>query len=94
MYLYNDNFIVHKCVSEQKILAVEDLCRNVLSKNVFSLSWLPYTWTSVISVEIMKTIDEREMQKKKQKKNKQMQKGARGTEVIVKGWELSDFVVH
>ena len=38
MYLYNDNFIVHKCVSEQKILAVEDLCRNVLSKNVFSLS--------------------------------------------------------
>ena len=49
----------------------------------------------VISVEIMKTIDEKEMQKKrKQKKNKQRQKGARGTEAMVKGWELSGFVVH
>ena len=33
----------------------------------------------------MKTIDEREMQKSKKKKNKQRQKGARGTEAIVKG---------
>ena len=32
--------------------------------------------------------------KKQQKKNKQSQKGARGTEAIVKGWELNDFVVH
>ena len=32
----------------------------------------------------MKTIDEREMQKK-QKKNKQRQKGARGTEAVAKG---------
>ena len=39
----------------------------------------------------MKTIDEREMQKTKEK---QRQKGARGTEAIVKGWELNDFVVH
>ena len=40
----------------------------------------------IISVEIMKTIDERELQKKQQqKKNKQRQKGARGTEAIVKG---------
>ena len=46
----------------------------------------------IISVEIMKTIDEREMQKQ-QKKNKQRQKGARGTKAIVKGWELNDFVV-
>ena len=38
----------------------------------------------IITVEIMKTIDEREMQKK-QKKNKQRQKGARRTEAIVKG---------
>ena len=36
----------------------------------------------------MKTIDEREMQKQKQKKNKQ-----RGKEAIVKGWELNNFVV-
>ena len=36
----------------------------------------------------MKTIDEREMQKPKQKKNKQ-----RGKEAIVKGWELNNFVV-
>ena len=47
----------------------------------------------IISVEIMKTINEREMQKK-QKKNKQRQKGVRGTEAIVKGWELNDFVAH
>ena len=32
--------------------------------------------------------------RKQQKKNKQRQKGARGTEAIVKGWELNDFVVH
>ena len=37
----------------------------------------------IISVEIMKTIDEREMKKQKQNKNKQ-QKGARGTEAIMK----------
>ena len=32
--------------------------------------------------------------KKQQKKNRQKQKGARGTEAIVKGWELNDFVGH
>ena len=32
--------------------------------------------------------------KKQQKKNKQRQKGAMGTEAIVKGWELNDFVAH
>ena len=45
----------------------------------------------------MKTIDERELQKKKttaKKQNKQRQKGARGTEAIVQGWELNDFFVH
>ena len=47
---------------------------------------------SIISVEIMKTIDEREMQKTT--KEKQRQKGARETEAIVKGWGLNDFVVH
>ena len=47
----------------------------------------------MISVKIMKTIDEREMPKK-QKKNKQAQKEARGTEAIVKGWELKGFIVH
>ena len=46
----------------------------------------------IISVEIMKTIDEREMQKTT--KEKQRQKGARGTEALVKVWELNDFVVH
>ena len=40
----------------------------------------------------MKTIDEKEMQKTR--KERQKQKGARGTEAIVKGWELNDFVVH
>ena len=34
-----------KCGSEQKILTVEELRRNVLSKNVFSLSWLPFVYT-------------------------------------------------
>ena len=42
----------------------------------------------------MKTIDKTEMQKTKNKKSKQRQKGARGTETIVKGSELNDFVVH
>ena len=37
----------------------------------------------IISIEVMKTIHERELEKK-QKKNKQKQKGARGTEDIVK----------
>ena len=49
MYLYNDNFIEtylqnikkkFKCVPEQKILIVEDLRGNVLSKNVFSLTFI------------------------------------------------------
>ena len=31
---------------------------------------------------------------KKQKKNRQRQKGAKGTEAIVKGWELNDFATH
>ena len=31
--------------------------------------------------------------KKQQKKNKQRQKVTRGTEAIVKGWELNDFVL-
>ena len=48
---------------------------------------------SIISVEIMKTIDERELQKKEQKKNKQKPKGARETEAIVKVWELNNFAV-
>ena len=48
----------------------------------------------IISVEKMKTIDEREMQKQQQKENKQRQKGVRGIEAIVKGWDLNDFVVH
>ena len=47
----------------------------------------------IISVEIIKTINEREMQKTL-KRNKQRQKGARGTEAIVKGWQLNDFVMH
>ena len=46
----------------------------------------------IINVEIMKTIDEREIQKTT--KNKQRQKGARATEAIVKGGKLNDFVVH
>ena len=31
---------------------------------------------------------------KQQKKSKQRQKGAKGTEAIVKGWDLNNFVVH
>ena len=48
----------------------------------------------IISVEIMETIDERELQKNNKEKNKQRQKGARETEAIVKRWELNDFAVH
>ena len=39
----------------------------------------------IISVEIMKTIDEKEMQKKNKRKKKQRQKGAGETQAIVKG---------
>ena len=46
----------------------------------------------IISIEIIKTTDETEMQKTK--KTKQRQRGAKRTETIVKGWELHDFVVH
>ena len=42
----------------------------------------------IISVEYMKE------KCKKTTKEKQRQKRARGTEAIVKGWELSGFVVH
>ena len=50
----------------------------------------------IISVEIMKTIDKRKIQKTTAKKptNKQRQKGARGTEAIAKGWEQNDFLAH
>ena len=47
----------------------------------------------IISIDIMKTIDEREWQKTT-KKNRQRQKKARGAEPIVKEWELNDIVVH
>ena len=36
----------------------------------------------------------KEKYKKQRKKNKQRQKGARGTETVVKGLELNDFVVQ
>ena len=48
----------------------------------------------IISVRIMKTIDERDIQKQKQKKNKQRQKEASGTEAIVKECELNDLILH
>ena len=32
--------------------------------------------------------------KKQRKKNRHRQKETRGTEAIVKGWELNDFVMH
>ena len=47
----------------------------------------------IISVRIMKTIDERDIQKQ-QKKNKQRQKEASGTEAIVKECELNDLILH
>ena len=40
----------------------------------------------IISVEIMKIIDERETHRMKQKKR------TRGAEAIAKGWEVNDFV--
>ena len=47
----------------------------------------------IIRVEILKTIDETEMQKKQQQK-KQREKSARGTEAVVKVWELNGFIGH
>ena len=48
----------------------------------------------IICVEIMKTIDEREMQKNNKRKTNKGRKGATGTETIAKGCELNDFAVH
>ena len=42
----------------------------------------------------MKIIHKRETQKKKTRKSRQRQKRTRGTEAIVKGWDLNGFVVH
>ena len=42
----------------------------------------------------MKIVDEREKATTTTKKKKQRQKEQRGTEAIVKGSELNDFVVH
>ena len=44
--------------------------------------------------EAKKIIDERETHTKKQKKSKAEKNKGVGTEAIVKGWELNDFVVH
>ena len=46
----------------------------------------------------MKIVDEGETQKKKKKKRNRKKskdrKEQQGTEAIVKGWELNDFLVH
>ena len=47
----------------------------------------------IISVEIMKTIDEREFQKPITEKQTKTER-SKGTGAIVKGWELNDFVKH
>ena len=41
----------------------------------------------------MKTVDERELQKPTKEKQTKTER-SKGTEAIVKGWELNDFVVH
>ena len=46
-----------------------------------------------MSLEIMKTIDKKELQKAAKEKQTKTEE-ARGTEATVKGWELNDFVVH
>ena len=46
----------------------------------------------VISVEIMKTTDQREMQKNNKRKTKTDWR--KGTQATVKGRELNNFVVH
>ena len=44
--------------------------------------------------EILKIIDQREIQKQQQQQKNKDRKEQGGTETIVKGWELNDFVVH
>ena len=48
----------------------------------------------IISLEIMKIIDERETQKKQQQQQQQRQKRKRETKAVVKGWKINDFVVR
>ena len=45
----------------------------------------------IISVEIMKTIDERELQKTTKEKQAKTE-SSKGTKSIVKGWELNDYL--
>ena len=47
----------------------------------------------IISVRVMKVREEKETQKKK-KKEKKNRKEQVGTEAIMKGWKLNDFVLH
>ena len=47
----------------------------------------------MISVEIMKTIDGREMLKTTKEKQTKTER-SRGIEAVAKGWEINDFVVH
>ena len=42
----------------------------------------------------MKEKCKQQQQQQQQQKKKERQRGARGTEAIVKGWELNDFVAH
>ena len=49
---------------------------------------------SIINIQIIKTIDEREMQETTTTTKKQRSKGARGTEARAKEWELNGFVLH
>ena len=49
---------------------------------------------TIISVEIIKTIDETEMQKTAKERQTKTERSKGGTEAIAKGWELNDSVVH
>ena len=42
----------------------------------------------------MKEKCKQQQQQQQQQQKKERQRGARGTEAIVKGWELNDFVAH
>ena len=47
----------------------------------------------IISAEVMRTIDEREMQKTTKEKQRKTER-SKGNRSLMKRWELSGFVVH
>ena len=75
------------------IVIIKPITRCVIKRWSNSKVWLRQWKIPIISEEIIKTIDKRELQKPTKEKQTKTER-SKGTEAIVKGWELNDVVVH